>query len=55
MTAIVPRRREWIAYGAGVAVIACLMAIVVLGGHVITAKKPIIELTPSHVSAANGR
>jgi hypothetical protein len=55
MAAIVPRRREWIAYGAGVAVISGLMAIVALGGNVITAKKPITEFTTSHVAASNQR
>ncbi|MEX2128716.1 MAG: hypothetical protein WD871_10810 [Xanthobacteraceae bacterium] len=55
MAAIVPRRRELIAYSAGVAVIAGLMAVVALGGNVVTAKKPITELTPSHVTAQNQR
>ena len=55
MAAIVPRRRELIAYGVSVAVIAGLMVVVALGGNVVTAKKPMTEFTLSHVTAHNQR
>jgi hypothetical protein len=41
MTTETPRRRVFIAYAAGVAVIASLMTVVVLSGGVVTARKTI--------------
>jgi hypothetical protein len=50
MSATVPRRREMIAFGAGVTVLAGLMAIVILGGTYISAKKPPSELVASQIT-----
>jgi hypothetical protein len=52
MAAIVRRRRELLAYGAGVAVISGLLAVVALGGNVVTAKRPITAVAPAHVTAS---
>jgi hypothetical protein len=41
MTTDAPRRRAFIAYAAGVAVIAGLMTVVALSGGVVTARKTI--------------
>jgi hypothetical protein len=51
MSATVPRRRELMAFGAGVTVLAGLMAVVILGGSFVTAKKPASEFARSQITA----
>jgi len=51
MTTDVPRRRALIAYAAGITVIASLMTVVVLSGGIVTARKSMIDLSSSQVTA----
>jgi hypothetical protein len=55
MSASVPRRRELVAYSAGLFVLAGLMAVVILSGSVITAKKPASDLVPAQITALQQR
>lgn len=52
MASTVPRRRELIAYFAGLTAIAGLMTVVALGGWHSTAKRPAVDAAPSHVTAS---
>jgi hypothetical protein len=40
-----------LAFGAGVFVLAGLMAVVIFSGSVVTAKKPASDFVPAHVTA----
>jgi hypothetical protein len=52
MTPETPRRRELLAYAAGIAVIAGLMSVVVWGGGMVTARKT-TDLSSTYFSASS--
>lgn len=52
MTPERPRRRELLAYAAGIAAIAGLMSVVVLGGGMVTVRKT-VDASSSYISASS--